>query len=183
MECLQVSDVVGFTLRNSTFSNCDTFGIHVKGTIVGPVQDVVIENNWFMPSTDGTGGQVPTYYSLSVRDGKNVLIRNNASDQAFALPSAGDSVTNWTVANNIAPLASNQCDGRIGWSHNLWSSTKCGSTDLSGALGFMNPGAGDYRPKAGSKAIDAGDPANATQYDLRGRARDAKPDIGPFEGA
>ena len=181
MECLQVSDVVGFTLRNSTFTNCDTFDIHVKGTVVG-VQDIVIENNWFRPTTDGSG-VTPSYYSMSVRDGKNVLIRNNASDQAFALPSAGDSVTNWTVANNIAPLADNQCDDRIVWSHNLWSSTKCGSTDLSGSLGFVNPAGGDYRPTAASKARDAGDPKLATQFDIRGFARGAKPDIGPYEGS
>ncbi len=181
MECLQVSDVVGFTLRNSTFTNCDTFDIHVKGTNVG-VQDIVIENNWFRPTTDGSG-VTPSYYSMSVRDGKNVLIRNNASDQAFALPSESDSVSNWTVANNIAPLASNQCDNRIVWSHNLWSSTKCGSTDLSGSLGFVNPAAGDYRPTASSKARDNGDPKLATEYDLRGFARGTKPDIGPYEGS
>jgi hypothetical protein len=182
MECLQVSDAVGFTIRNSTFENCDTFDLHVDGTVAGPVQDVVIENNTFEPSTDHSGA-TPAYYGLSVRDGTNVLVRNNSSNQAFALPSAADTVSNWTVANNAAPLAAGQCDKRITFSHNLWTDATCGSTDRKGAPGFVNADAGDFRPAGGSKLIGAGDPALSTQYDLRGVARDAAPDIGAFEGS
>ncbi|WCB95817.1 hypothetical protein DSM104299_04568 [Baekduia alba] len=181
MECLQVSDVVNFTLRNSTFENCDTFDLHVDGTVSGPVQNVVIENNTFRPSTDHSGA-TPAYYGLSVRDGLGVMIRNNASDQAFALPSSSDTVQNWTVANNAAVLGSNQCDNRIAFSHNLWTDATCGSTDRKGASGFVNAGNNDYRPASGSKMLNGGDPALSTQYDLRGKARDATPDIGPYEG-
>jgi len=183
IECLQVSDVRGFALRNSRFHNCDTFAAHIDGTTSGPVEDIVVENNVFEPSLDHTGGSTPAYYSLSVRDGARVVIRNNASTQSFAFPAADQSISGWRVANNIAPLDQHQCDNRIAYSHNLWSGARCGSTDRSGPLSFRNGGAFDYQPASGSPAIDGGDPADFPGNDYRGRPRPrgAAPDIGPFE--
>jgi hypothetical protein len=183
IECLQVSDVRGFALRNSHFHNCDTFDAHIDGTTSGPVEDVVVENNIFEPSLDHTGGSTPAYYSLSIRDGARVLIRNNASTQSFAWPAASQPISDWRVVNNVAPLDQYQCDNRIAYSHNLWTGARCGSSDRTGSLAFRDAGAFDYRPGAGSPAVNGGDSGDFPGNDARGRARPrgAAPDIGPFE--
>jgi len=182
-ECLQVSDVRNFTMRRSRFQNCDTFDLHIQGTVAGPVEDIVVENNVFEPSEDHTGGSVPSYYSLSVRSGHRVLIRNNASTQTFALPAHDEPISDWSLIGNVTEMHDWACDDRIAYRHNLWSDTVCGATDRRGPLGFVNGPAGDYRPAPGSLAIDASDPVSYPPTDILGRARPrgGGPDIGAYE--
>jgi hypothetical protein len=132
-ECLQVSDVRGFVMRNSRFTNCDTFGLHIDGTVGGPVRDVLIEGNIFERTGDHTGKN-PAYFGLSIRDGRGVQVRNNVSLQAIALPSPDEDIRNWTISGNAAALEQWHCDGRIVFRDNLWSSGRCGPTDRQGPV-------------------------------------------------
>jgi hypothetical protein len=183
IECLQVSDVRNLTVRGSRFTNCDTFDLHIQGTVAGPVEDIVIENNVFEPTSDHTGGSTPAYYSFSIRSGKRVLIRNNSSSQAWAWPASDEPIVGWRVLNNAAPLRNDECNDRIEYDHNLWTAARCGPTDRTGPLSFVNSAAGDYRPTAGSLAIDAANPADFPATDILGRIRPRGrgPDIGAYE--
>jgi hypothetical protein len=129
IECLQVSDVHGFTLRDSRFSNCDTFDVHVDGTVAGPVKDVVIEGNDFGRTGDHTNGKTPAYYGLSVRDGEDVYIGRNRAEQAFALPAPEEAISDWVLESNQAPLEPWQCDARMRYEQNEWDGARCGPTD------------------------------------------------------
>jgi hypothetical protein len=129
IECLQVSDVHGFTLRNSTFSNCDTFDVHIDGTVAGPVKDVVIEGNEFGKTGDHTNGKTPAYYGFSIRDGENVYIGGNRAAQAFAMPAPEEAIADWILADNRAPLEPWQCDARLRYERNEWDGARCGPTD------------------------------------------------------
>jgi hypothetical protein len=129
IECLQVSDVHGFTLRNSRFTNCDTFDVHIDGTNAGPVRDVLIEGNSFAATGDHTNGSTPAYYGFSMRDGEHVMIRNNRAAQAFAMPAADEPIVGWTLEGNRAPLGDWQCDDRIVYKRNRWDGAQCGSSD------------------------------------------------------
>jgi hypothetical protein len=128
IECLQVSDVDGLTVRRSRFERCDTFDLHVDGTTAGPVRDVVIEDNWFGTTSDHSGA-TPAYYSLSVRDGVGVVIARNRSRQAWALPAADAEVRGWTLEGNVAPMRGDQCDDRIRYRANRWTRARCGRGD------------------------------------------------------
>ncbi|WP_272473963.1 hypothetical protein [Baekduia alba] len=128
IECLQISDVQRLTVRGSSFVRCDTFDLHIAGTVGGPVRDVVIEDNFFGATSDHSG-VTPAYYSLSVRNGIGVHITRNRSNQAWALPAAGDVVQRWVLSRNVAPMKAYQCDDRITYMHNRWSRAKCGPTD------------------------------------------------------
>lgn len=143
MECLQISDVVGLVVRNSTFDRCDVFDLHVDGTVAGPVRDVLIEHNRFAPTVDHLGGKVgPSYFSLSVRDGIGVRVLGNTSTQSFALPERSEdsgAVRGWTVQGNAAPLQPSQCDSRIHFRDNRWTAATCGPGDRKGPLPAAQP--------------------------------------------
>jgi hypothetical protein len=128
IECLQISDVDGLTIRRSRFERCDTFDLHVEGTEAGPVRDVRIEDNDFGTTSDHSGS-TRAYYSLSVRDGIGVTILRNRSRQGWALPAKDATVEGWTVAHNSAPMGSWQCDARITYRLNRWIGARCGATD------------------------------------------------------
>jgi hypothetical protein len=180
LECLHVQDADGLTIRNSRFQECDTFDALIMGSRA-PLQNVLIENNWFEPSTDSFGGNA--YYGLSIRSGSNVIIRNNTSTQAWAGPSRSDDVQNWVVANNIFP--SGFCRSGIDFRNNLWIGRgKCSPSDRTTRDPRLGDGrAGDYHLAPGSPAIDAGDPRAmaADDFDRERRSRGWAPDIGADE--
>ena len=98
VECLLVSDVDGFVLRNSRFRRCGVFDALIGGTVRPPARNLLIENNFFAESVDGG------YYSLSVVDGINVRIRNNSAAQGMILGAEGNVLSNWLVAETSRRL-------------------------------------------------------------------------------
>jgi hypothetical protein len=128
IECLQVSDVRTLVVRGSRFERCDTFDLHVGGTVAGPVHDVLIEDNDFGTTGDHSNS-AKDYYSLSVRDGIGVTIRRNRSAQGWALPARDDVLQRWTLSDNVAPMERWQCDERIHWIHNHWTHARCSTSD------------------------------------------------------
>jgi RTX calcium-binding nonapeptide repeat (4 copies) len=176
MECLHIMDATNLTIRNSHFARCDTFGLNVGIDKYG-LHNVLIENNVIETSRSRFGTQA--YYSLSLRLGTGIAIRNNSFAQDWAGPSDSDSIGTWRVVGNAG--GGSPCDDRVTYSHNVWDDWKCSSTDREADPRFVNRNAGDLRLVAGSPAINAGDPADHPATDIMGKARDSAPDAGAYE--
>jgi hypothetical protein len=175
MECLHVLDATALTVSNSYFARCDTFDLNVGVKQFG-LHDVLIENNVFEPSRARFG---QSYYSLSLRLGTGVTIRNNSFAQDWAGPSEGDSISNWRVVGNAG--GGSRCDDRVSYSHNVWDDWKCSGTDKRADPRFVNRDGGDLRLRDGSPAINAGDPGDHPAVDITGKDRGSAPDAGAYE--
>ena len=175
MECLHVMDATNLVIRNSHFARCDTFTLNVGIDRYG-LHHVLIENNVLEHST-ATYGQ--SYYSLSLRLGTDVTIRNNSLGQDWAGPSDGNEISDWHVVGNAG--GGSPCDDRVSYSHNVWDDWKCSSTDKQVDPRFIDRANGDLRVRDGSPAIDAGDPANHPAADITGKVRGNAPDAGAYE--
>jgi hypothetical protein len=179
--CLEIGGGVDMVVRDSRFVRCTHFDLNASDYIK-PLRGMLIENNWF-------GGTVArfgrSYYALSIRSGEDVVIRNNSSDQAWASPTQTDRVVRWKVVANAMPSSGQwRCDKRIAYSHNLWTDgARCGKSDRDGDPRFLDVKAADFRVRAGSATIDAGDRRDHPSHDIAGhrRPRGAGPDIGAWE--
>jgi hypothetical protein len=175
IECLHVMDATNLTIRNSHFARCDTFTLNVGIDTYG-LHNVLLENNVLEHST-ATYGQ--SYYSLSLRLGDKITIRNNSFGQDWAGPSDSDSIGEWHVVGNAG--GGSPCDDRVSYSHNVWDDWKCSNTDKEADARFVDRNHGDMRLRDGSPAINAGDPANHPALDITGKARGSAPDAGAYE--
>jgi len=121
---------------------------------------------------------------------------------------AGGTLDGWTVRNNtfeipasmehgatggsrwVGNLGSWNCVAGMRYSHNVGK--KCAASDktvspaVSSAaaiapLGWIDPGAFNFRLKAGAPAINAADPNDHPALDRDGFVRDARPDAGAHE--
>ncbi len=106
--------------------------------------------------------------------------RNNTFESEVALDTAN--VVNSKMVGNIG-LAST-CKSGVAYSYNVWTQRTCGSTDRQASnvkSFFQNPAAHDWRLKAGSPAIDRGNPNDYPATDRAGNARNGLPDAGAYE--
>jgi hypothetical protein len=200
MECLYAIGVPGFTLRNSTFRDCAVMDVlFTYGSWWSPKPpaygNVTIENNVFAhPEMENNAGWM--YYSLYVGDtgpngaGGDPLngwtVRNNTFESpAFISSSGGSNGTRW-----VGNLGSWDCKSGVAYAFNV--GTKCSAQDKAvspasssasrpAAFAWTDPRAYDFRPAAGSPAIDAASPTDAPSTDRRGWARDSRPDAGAYE--
>jgi hypothetical protein len=181
-ECLQFGAGNGLVLRNSRFWHCDIMNVHFGhwGDTPDP-RNIVVEDNFFSTSTDAAGGE--TYYSLMLRGGwDNTLIRNNSATQPMLINVYGGGNHDIRMIGNAAPA--DNCDSRVVYSHNVWVGRKCGRTDKKVSdLGFVDPEKLNLHLRAGSPAIDAGDPKSFPPRDIDGqrRASGRLPDAGADE--
>jgi hypothetical protein len=197
-ECVYALDVTGMTVRNSHFYNCATMDLFFTyGTWWNPkppdYTDVTIENNIFEHSTRPNPAEWH-YYSLYVGltgDGGGPLTNWVVRYNTFEIPAQVDgdrpsvSGSRW-----VGNLGSWNCVSGVTYSYNVGK--RCGGTDKQvnpasssrtsvAPFGWTNPLGHDYTLKAGSPAIDAGDPADTPGTDRRGWARDGRPDAGAYE--
>ena len=114
VECLLVSDVDGFVLRNSRFRRCGVFDALIGGTVRPPARNLLIENNFFAESVDGGYSRCPSW------TGSTSGFRNNSAAQGMILGAEGNVLSNWLVAGNLAPFAAAACDDRIRYRANVW---------------------------------------------------------------
>jgi hypothetical protein len=181
-ECLQFGAGNGLVLRNSRFWHCDIMNVHFGhwGGTPDP-RNIVVEDNFFSTSTDAAGDE--TFYSLMLRGGwDNTLIRNNSATQPMIINVYGGGNHGIRMVGNAAPVSA--CDSRVVYAYNVWTGHKCGPTDKKVSdLGFVDPKKLNLHLRAGSAAIDAGDPKSFPARDIDGQRRAAGqlPDAGADE--
>ncbi len=199
MECVYAIGVPGFTIRNSTFRDCsvmDLFFTYGSWWTPRPPAygNVTIENNVFGHSERASNSGWH-YFGLYIAwigpNGaadpmSNWVVRNNTFEQeAFIAPNSGTSGTRW-----VGNIGSWDCKPGIAFAYNVGE--RCGTTDKAvtpasssatstAPMGFVDPAAGNFRLKAGSPAIDAGNPADAPARDRDGRQRTGTPEAGAYE--
>jgi hypothetical protein len=146
----------------------------------GPPKNIVIQNNFF--DEGGDGG----YYSLRFSNfppaWENVLIRNNSAVEPLNID-PGPRKINFRVIANVAPMPSWECVSRVTYRYNVWKGARCGRTDLNAVSGFRDPSVLDLRLKAGSPAINRGDPKSFPRTDIQRQRRPMgrRPDAGADE--
>jgi hypothetical protein len=199
MECLYAIGVPGFTIRNSTFRDCaimDLFFTYGGWWSPQPPAygNVTVENNVFAHSEDDNNTSWH-YYGLYIASiGPNGtadpmsgwVVRNNTFENEVAIaPDRGSNGTRW-----VGNIGSWDCTPGITFSHNVGD--KCSASDKAvspssssstqtAPMGWVNPAAADFHLKAGSPAIDAGDPADFPARDRDGRLRSGTPEAGAYE--
>lgn len=154
-ECLQVAGTTNMTIRNSKFTNCDVFDLsftEYNGS--GKVTNLLLENNYFAPATDGG------YFSVNLSALNGGTVRFNSATQAMVIQGANTgtlSIVGNNIVGGILDGASGGCAGRSMtaiYQYNVTQGWKCGATDVNAAAGFLNSGTLDLRLLSGSAAID-----------------------------
>jgi hypothetical protein len=168
VECLQVGDVDGLTIRRSRFLNCETHSVFISPWWSNQVRNVTLENNF--------GGNVRSgYYGFRVAAGDagqtcaNVVFRYNSSETAF-LTQCGE-IQNVQMVANVGPYVQWACDTRVLYRRNVFEGAKCGPTDMNAPSDFVDPAAGDLHLKPGAAAIGRGDPKDYPALDIDGQLR------------
>lgn len=185
LECLMLWPGRRVTIRNSVFRNCTDFDVFVK-----PGYELTFENNFFdvpMPGETATVQCSPDCPragpALAFSAGSTTVIRHNSLLGAIRLDR--EFVGTNVVGGNIGP--SSGCQSNASYSYNVWSRTACGATDRVAPLAdvFVDPAPTRFQLqlKPGSRAIGAGDPANAPLRDIEGRLRPLEfaPDAGAWQ--
>jgi hypothetical protein len=168
MECFYFSGTVNLTLRRNVFGPCAIMAIHAKE--YPPFINNRLENNIFLPGAEGVEYRYAPCSNLVVR--YNVI--------ADGLYDSGCSST--VTGNIIFDDGSSPCPG---WSYNIFIGDPCGPNSFSSTLAalFVNAGQQNYHLRAGSPAINAGNPTNYPPDDLDGELRPFGPraDVGAYE--
>ena len=140
-ECIQFTAGRNVVIRNSWFTDCSTQGVFFKEGLGGEIDNVLVENSWF--------GKLIGYNTLIFDDGvSNMVARYNSFAQAPRL-GGGVSTSNLSAYCN-AGIMSNGCGEGVAYRYNVWSASRCSSTDLQANPSFVNPGALDLRLAANS---------------------------------
>jgi hypothetical protein len=178
-ECLQIGDINGLTIRNSSFTNCEHHSVFMSPWWYGALRNITLENN--------TGSGVRTgYYGFRIAAGvelcENVVFRNNSNTSPFGLE-CGTTAGTVKLVGNVGPYVAWACRDYAVYRYNVWDGASCAATDLNAASGFVNAAAGDLHLRAGAAAVDRGDPTDAPAADADGRSRPrgAGPDAGAYE--
>ena len=116
VECLQSTDAVRLTIRNSRFARCDVFNVRVDKRWSDAPEDVLIESNVFDQTGSAVGGTV--YYGLGVGSGDGVVIREQLRCHALAGPAPDSVAKDIELVGDAMPGGG--CDDRVTYRHNLW---------------------------------------------------------------
>ena len=194
-ECLYAIVVPGITVRRSLFHDCATMDIFFTygswwSPLPPPYGKVTLENNVFGHTykDDGTWHYYSLYVANTANGGGTLdgwTVRNNTFEIPASIEHGATGGSRW-----VGNLGSWNCVAGMRYSHNVGK--KCAASDktvspaVSSAaaiapLGWIDPGAFNFRLRAGAPAINAADPNDHPALDRDGFARDARPDAGAHE--
>jgi hypothetical protein len=176
LDCLHVFYHAQLTVRNSRFQNCKHYGILLGSNGAGEAEHDLIENNFF-------GGAEVAGFGLRGGDGEDfddVTVRYNSGGIITPQTTNGLHNVQW-LANAASEIGS--CRSGLTYRLNVVTTGGCGSTDRKADPAFVSASSGDFHIKAGSPAIDRGDPAAYPGSDIDGHGRFAggAPDAGAHE--
>ena len=194
-ECVYAIGVPGMTVRNSLFYSCATMDLFFTyGSWWIPLPsaygNVTLENNDFGHTykDDGTWHYYSLYVGNTAADGGTLSgwkVRNNSFEIDAYVSRTASSGSRW-----VGNLGAWNCVPGVTYRRNVGD--KCADSDKAvvpatssatriAPLGWLNPGAQDFRLRAGSPAIDAADPGDYPATDRDGFVRDSRPDAGAHE--
>lgn len=180
VECLQVAEIDGLTIRNSRFVNCQVHNVFISPYWGGPERNILLLNNF--------GGTVLTgYYGFRVAAGDpgqtcaNIAFRYNSATTAYLIQ-CGKVEGRVEMTANVGPMSRIACYSFITFRYNVFDGAKCGRTDRNAPSGFVNPAASDLHLLPTSAAVGHGDPKSFPPRDIdgkrRGLGRGHRPDAG-----
>jgi hypothetical protein len=195
-ECFLAGGVPGLTIARTRWSGCNVMNFNFGGFGPGAAitqSDFHFVNNIFesptdMTETDQTG--FPWFQGCNAPDYDEApgwVIEYNVIGSGFYDCGGFNGLT---LRGNVGTVGNTGCPVGVTYSHNVWASPPCSATDLQVTDLLSNPSAyfggvstGEWWLKAGSPAIDAGDPASYPATDRTGLARftGTAPDAGPNE--
>ena len=194
-ECVYAIGVPGMTVRNSHFYACATMDLFFTwGTWWLPAPpgygNVTLENNVFEHTYEEGRHLALLQPVCGLRRPRRRLfvgwtVRNNTFEIPASLDPAPSGGSRW-----VGNLGGWSCMAGMRYSHNVGKN--CGGPGqerlalgvvrrATAPLGWIDPGAFNFRLKAGSPAINAADPNDHPALDRDGFARDARPDAGAHE--
>ena len=175
MECLHVFPVSGLVIRNSRFYNCAIMDVFFSNYGPGDIHDILIENNWFdAPGSHGAGpASAPLMFEPFSVPISNVTIRFNSLLGGIGFGNSGP-YSNVRMIANVGDRIQYACNyGGAGftYAYNVWTAARCGPTDRSAPLSFVNPSGFDLRLPRRAAALRAGDPSSRPARDIDGKLR------------
>jgi hypothetical protein len=188
MECLHVYPAQNLTIRNTRFRNCAVMDLFLSNYgSAGSLRNITIENNVFDTPGSVAGGLSKGFYPLvfepfgSPIAGVNVRFNSLYGSIVFDNPDNGPYYSDIRASSNVGTQGQIFCYEHVTYSHNVWESAKCGSTDVKAALGFRDPAKLDLHLVRGARAIGRGDSAGAPSTDIDGDVRPTR--VAPDAGA
>lgn len=171
IECLYFVATVNLTFRRNVVGPCDIIGIHAKEPGTGQFLNNTLENNVFLPGSNGV--QYTGYTPCA-----NFVFRYNVVADGLI-----DNCSPRTVEGNIfIGSGDSSCSG---WAYNVFTGSSCGPNSITSteAALFVDPTNDNFHLKAGSPAIDRGDPSYYPSADIDGDPRPLgpRPDAGAYE--
>jgi hypothetical protein len=147
-----------------------------------PLSKIVIENNWFGKTAVG-------YYAVQALDDlwrgnprTSIVIRNNSALQNILVRwSHGTAAVRGNITPSMPAYFCSSYGQRRWFDYNLYASgVPCGRHDRIGDPRYVDTGAFDLHLRAGSAAIEQGDPKDHPRLDIDGRLRPkhSRPDAG-----
>jgi hypothetical protein len=171
-------------LNNVLYENLGRGIALFKGDAAGPSKDNLIAYNTIaMP--------IGSRWAINIKDGStgNVVVNNilvHAQASRGPLLTSFDSLTGLASDYNVVAGKFTSNDGDRLLSLENWRSTvRQDEHSIVANLDdlFVDPAKGNFRLRAGSPAVAAGDPAHRLKYDrdLRPRAAGSRPTVGAYE--
>jgi hypothetical protein len=180
-------------VRNNLLYRNHNAGLAMGGydTNRGSTEDCVIVNNTFFENDSNQGGSGELYVQF---DTKNNVIKNNifyANAQNLFMTNAYSQNSGNLLDNNLFFTAAGAAAGEWEWktvSYQGFAAYQAGTGNDANSIfadpQFANGATFDFRPQAGSPAIDAGEDfaeAGSVDFAGNGRVSNGRIDIGAYE--